>query len=1128
MTTASNLYAEKIFAEHPSLLWALDDQADFVSLFSSSNKQLGGFSVTGGTAPTLSASTFTKPMANSPIVKIDGNGTATQIVLSSTSAITRFQDLDSTKNSFVISTYFYSGSSSIVSVDIGYQKNSDTPVFQTFNISADNVWTFLSATFDISSHLSGTGNIKVIFRINLSSGSLSSFYFNGLSFGQWAEQFTGTTSGVIPQTLSDKFFAGNIKAVPAKAYGGVDSDAYYLASGSSLYAFNDGFPMVYGASSITRILPNPNLPSLVIPGNGFLNELGRYKESTVEFWLKIANGTSAPFKIFGPIRSTDGLYVDNGNLVLKVNDSIGSFFLDEFDRPMLVHISYGKNFARVLINGEEVIYISIDNSSIILPSEKEEESPYLENDWLGFYANSEIQYLELDAVAIYPYMIPNVVAKRRFVYGQGVDYPSSSSVYGVSSAVIDYSVSEYSNNFLFPDMTKWNAGIIKNSEVSEGTISTPKYTLPEIVLDSETYPDWIESCKINSSASSKKWISFTNGHIFYDSINVLLGREKVKKIFGYFEKTDSGNQTLFELKNQNNDLLTVSLIDTGIQYSYTTGSNTTIIATNAQTIDVGDKFVAGIDISLFTKTYGTAMSKFFGKVKSLSMYVARSSNLSKQFTGKIYGISFGTDYQYTEKSGEFGMIFDGNLSENNIVPQTSYMLYPLEYLGEFVLDIYVKSLWQDFVPLSYFAKTINYGTNSIYTLDFLQINLDIPTIDDLSIEPSQKRMAGGRAFASIQYLATGANSRIDTLTTVAANQANVIVPDSTWSQTKKYEIYDNALVYLPKGIDFKKMAIVLYVEMESPMAISKPVRMRSLQIASQSINKNQETKINTKFGIKLSPYIIRGIYNDFNAVNPISIYKGSTPYMYLTKKSGIQIRGGISDTTSQRGIKVEVNQERSGLYRVGAVQTLTRFADAKMPVKPTEVFYIKTLDKTISFYIESANSERTRGRLFAINRKTGLSEPGLTFFLNGKIVKDVLIKTSEWNMLGVQFINSLNFDSYQGYIGVTGPMIFNNMSNYKHTSAENASSLALRTWNQLSTVVDGDTSWQELLEQKTWENVLYIPTTRKYLIDPGQIFNSFVGVDKLIVSDTNVLTFKNYAYRAYKGIEWESKVVSAI
>ena len=40
MSNPSNLYAEKVFAEHPTGLWALDDKADYISLISEERSKI--------------------------------------------------------------------------------------------------------------------------------------------------------------------------------------------------------------------------------------------------------------------------------------------------------------------------------------------------------------------------------------------------------------------------------------------------------------------------------------------------------------------------------------------------------------------------------------------------------------------------------------------------------------------------------------------------------------------------------------------------------------------------------------------------------------------------------------------------------------------------------------------------------------------------------------------------------------------------------------------------------------------------------------------------------------------------------------------------------------------------------
>ena len=59
----------------------------------------------------------------------------------------------------------------------------------------------------------------------------------------------------------------------ADAYGLQQSNGYYLVKNNSLMAKNSGIPLVYGANNVTILSPN-EIPSLVIPGNGFLNKDG--------------------------------------------------------------------------------------------------------------------------------------------------------------------------------------------------------------------------------------------------------------------------------------------------------------------------------------------------------------------------------------------------------------------------------------------------------------------------------------------------------------------------------------------------------------------------------------------------------------------------------------------------------------------------------------------------------------------------------------------------------------------------------------------------------------------------------------------------------------------------------------
>ena len=69
MFNPSNLYAEKVFSEHPTGLWSLDDSADYISLYSDSKANVFTWNVDGGIV-----SEFTNflgaPFSDSSVTKI--------------------------------------------------------------------------------------------------------------------------------------------------------------------------------------------------------------------------------------------------------------------------------------------------------------------------------------------------------------------------------------------------------------------------------------------------------------------------------------------------------------------------------------------------------------------------------------------------------------------------------------------------------------------------------------------------------------------------------------------------------------------------------------------------------------------------------------------------------------------------------------------------------------------------------------------------------------------------------------------------------------------------------------------------------------------------------------------------
>jgi hypothetical protein len=1145
MTNPSNLYAEKIFSEHPISLWALDDRVDFVSLLDNNDKAMSGWTITNGTF--LSSANVSPQVAESPTIGLETDGTDLVTIVSP--VIINSSDLDPDKNTINIATHFKT--SAEVTVKLGYKIGSETPVTETFNYVPGNQeeWAFLSKSFSVPA---SDSDISLYVSLQQEIEISSEFYFNNLSFGQWSEAFHAVSSGVIPQLLSsydDVALPSGTMAVPAQSYGLANSDGYYLSSANRLFATNEGFPIVYGASNLTKLFTAvSNQPSLIVPGSGFLNDSGKYVDMTAEMWLRVTPKSRESRRIFGPIASSDGIYVQGEFLVIKIGKHTGSYFVGEWGRPMLIHLRVSVNTASLLIDGEQVISIATDTEALDLPK------PFLNSksqDWLGFYSYTDIDSLELDCVAVYPYQIPEIVAKRRFVYGQGVEFPelSSSSLIGAST-FIDYRVANYANNYLYPDMGRWSQGILDNMAVQNNVLTPPKYDLPSVVFNNKSISaeQWLELSEAAGSVprpsvdlSLANSPSRSGGHLFFPKLNLLSG--EVRGFYGVFKTSSASKQVLFRVENSvDNTSFVISAEGNKISYVLNNGPGDTITKYSALSLELGEVFAAGVDIAKLSTSFGGAISKFFGSAGRLSLYVGGQSTFEETLNGKIYSVGISTQRNINKLStlsDQDGMIavFDEEDVLELADHTASYTVRPRSYLGSYMLDVSSDSYWQDYVPLTYLAKAVpDADGNQVQTLDFIQLNIDNPVIPKFSGQDYDLSGSEVRSYITFQYMATSPNADHENfIYTQPLPKSGIVDPGENWLLTR-YEVVDGTVIYLPRDTSFNKLAIVLHVDISSKSVINSPVKIRTIQLASQALSSIGPTEIATRFGDTLAAYTMRGIYPDYKSRNPVSIYKSSTPYLYLTNTSGIQMKG-ILESTKRRGIRSKINSQRSNLYRVGAIQILSRYPEEVFPATPQKLITISAKNKTLSLYVVASNQARTRGSVYVLNDKTSLPDPTVFFYLNGNIVKDLYLTPNSWSMLGIQFQESLDFNSIEGYLDITGPLLVHGMSNYRLTSSQDSLTSILRTWSQVRTMVDKGgsevTYWGDFTgyyDEPTvsWENILYIPTLKTYLFDPRVVYRLYTGTNKVIVGDDNKLRFNSYSYKVYNDISWKASILTAV
>lgn len=1192
MLTTSNLYAEKVFSEQPVALWSLDEPVYYLSLITENLRDLQNWSVSNNSTISEYTAGDINPVFDgikiNSIIMNAGVDTQTFTTISFPQILNE-SSFDLSQETVSSSVYLYSPIQKTIDVEIGFEYiiNGATHTrTSTYSFVATDKWTFISDSFDLPTSFT---SIKPIVKVSTGDTNEYSFLLHGITFGQHSENFNveslGSLSSPIPTTI---YSTSTANVIPASAYGLQENAGYYVENDNTIYAKNTAMPLVYGSTSSTRLIPNPNGPSLMVPGFGFMNEDGQYKDITFEAWLRIKSQTKEPRRVIGPVATDDGLYVHDAFLTLKVDGKSGSYFVGEWDRPMLIAMTMSSSSASLIVNGEVVISLNLDSNSLVLSAKTINGK---DANWIGFYGYADIPAIDVDCIGIYPYLVPEIVEKRRWVYGQAVGIPEALGSNDVGTTVIaDYTVSNYGKNYLYPDMGSWNQGIVENLIIEGNRLSLPKYNLPEIVFKNKLVSDWYKDlAKTQQQAAeflslqptdlwkdSRGYISFSNNSMLNDN---------ARSFYMLVESDPNtlGDQILFMLRNDiTGETLSAIINADTLVYRFeslnVSGDHVIEDVATIHGFTPGSAFGVGIDIPMFSKSFGAKVSAFLGNKSDLKLYVGGdpSEKLGITFSGYIYRVGFCTPRNFQKISDIFldtGIIklasaveisgaYDGGAPDTITWDQTadggvsltnssaiyglevdgggifpiivqrlldhvgSYNIVPKTFVGNFGLDIAVNGYWQDYVPLSHFTKTIT-GPDSkqIRSLDYIQFNIGYPPISKIVNNAHDTSGATVKTYVSFQYLKSSSTANPNYyLYTKPLAASNVVSPGDDWLNTK-YEVVNDTVIYMPPNININSVAIVVHVEVLADGIVQTPVKLQTIQLSARSQNYFAPNSIGTKMGVDIYPYKRAGEYFDYKGKNPLSVYKGSTPHLYMTSTSGFRLRG-INEDGIQHGISIPVNTNKSAYYSVSAWQLMMRYDEELFPELPVEIMEIESADRYIKFYLKSDTVSRQRGMIFAIDAETGHVQD-VSFYVNGILVKNPYIDLHSWTTIGIVFNFAIDFSYYPGSFSITGPILFNNVSHYQSSRRDSIQGIGYRRW---SSVLGDNLKWEYWLgtaPYKKWKDVLFTRTSDFVEVDGTQIYRKLTGSDRLIVDSESTFTINSYKYSVYSSVGWQSSVVTS-
>jgi hypothetical protein len=1206
MANPLNSYATKVFAEQPLALWALDEPVDYISLIPADGGDFSLWTTSGVSA--IGDATDPEffdvippaaPFLDEPVYGIIAEDTNNGIVTFASSFQLQPEDFSSNIKTFAFATYVYTYSK-ILNVKIGYKyidpvTLEEMPeVLKPATIASSLAWSFVSESFTLPESFA---DLELLIKIEYAfSAEPYELVLNGLTAGQWSEEFHLESSGIDKfNTMIDVPSSIDVpasKAIEAYSYGFDAATGYYLVDENYLYSRNNGVPLVYGSANSTKVLPKDNSPSIILPGFGFLNESGVHNELTAEFWCNVESNAVEPRKIFGPISSDDGIYCEGPFIKTKVGPYSNAHYVGHWNRPMLIDFTYSPSRISLIINGDTVISQAIDSDLIDFPLRTDDG---VNQDWLGFYAYSDVPSILIDSVGIYPYEVPSIVAKRRFAYGQAVEYPSNvKGLNAANSMLVDFAFSKYSKNYYFPSSASWEGGLLENIDVRKENLVMPNHSLPLTNFSDKDENTWLSDLELAQTNDADPFItlrpnsewSSTEGYLYYQSLNFL--QEDTKAFYALFE-TSADSETkevLFELSNDlTKSILQVYLLNNEINYvlllKQADGTYSEDLLYKALGQKVGDRFLVGLDIDRFVKYYGNKVTSFFGTKQKTRIFVGGSPTLQDTFNGKIFRVSFCNarnlvkikhffsergvpiDYEnvfslftgniYDAGDEYFGndenywpLILDGGDPYDFVTIKTTehiatYTLMAKNELGNFRLDIAANSYWENYVPLSYFAKNVPdaFG-NQRRKLDFVQINLDSLKVFDFDGIYYNTNGLPVKAYVSLQPLAAGANALLSSFSrTQKLENTNVVSPGAEWINTR-YEVVDGTVITFPTDISFEDFSLNVHLDIQIEGIYSNPFKLKSLQLSSQAFGAFPN-KIGSKFGTDIVPYTRRGTYFEYQNAPEFSIYKGSTPYLYLTDNSGIRLSGKYLPSPS-KGLSMAINKNAASFYKLSNIQMCLRYDEELMPQAPVKIFELKSAEQTTAFYLISDSVDRTRGQIYAVNEDTKRIQANLFFFVNGKPVRRGILYPRSWAFLSISFPDPLSFSETVGALRFTSPIMFNNVSLYETTVADDEERYGFRQWFSVRNAGGQDFDWgywagKELVGDEvivipdagfTWQEVLFLAASQKTEVDAEIIYKIFTGTSKFLVGDDNVLTLNNYQYKFTNNIGWSQYSAIAV
>jgi hypothetical protein len=344
----------------------------------------------------------------------------------------------------------------------------------------------------------------------------------------------------------------------------------------------------------------------------------------------------------------------------------------------------------------------------------------------------------------------------------------------------------------------------------------------------------------------------------------------------------------------------------------------------------------------------------------------------------------------------------------------------------------------------------------------------------------------------------------------------------TSSEDTKYKINDGTVIYPPKDISgFTNYYITVHIEISSKGVNTENVKIKNMGLVSLSFDEGQFYSINTPAAGKFYPIVKNEDQYVYKRKIPVVINTESSPYLYLSGDSGIEVLP-VVDETLVKGIAIPINDSLKDNQEVVGLQMFLMCNESSLFTERKKIGRIFGSGDSYDIILTPEGSGR-RAFLNIFNSNTGAEFTNAKFFLNGNFVNNIVIEPLSWNYIAISLQeNSILLDGVVGEIEIYSGVKVDNVASFMELNPIKQDLVIFDEWN----LVD-DYTWGTKAASATWTTVLAEEPLEVTILslDAKEIFNTYAGLSSGVVNDSSIINVTQDSVVIINDISWDQYLV---